>query len=241
MSSIISGKSLSFDSGIAEKCGIKSAIIFNHICYWIEFNQNNPAAIKENKVWMYAGREKMSEFLKFLSPKEIRNALDILIEYNLIEKRNFNENKMDRTNWYSVVDDLFKKMFTIGPVGPKGWTGGATVYKDNTDKYNDERYVGTVEVVHNSSFSEIKSRSKNENENVQKTTKTDFRNRAIPKFLNIKGLPQEDRQILANCFTESELARAVEDLKSYSIKVRRVENMAAFMTHRCKEYRSKRV
>jgi hypothetical protein len=75
-------------------------------------------------------------------------------------------------------------------------------------------------------------------ENVQKQ-QTKFRNREVPDFLKIKGIPLKDQQILANQFTDSQLIRAKEDAQSYHKNKKKIVNIAAFMTQRCKYYREK--
>lgn len=114
---IISGFNLSFDQGVAIQCGVNAAIVLNHIIYWLRFNEKNPEAQKDGKIWMYETQEKMSEFLRFLSYKEVRNAVKILLEKNLIVKANFNNNHFVQTNWYSLPDDTFQKVFSKRPQG----------------------------------------------------------------------------------------------------------------------------
>lgn len=73
-------------------------------------------------------------------------------------------------------------------------------------------------------------------EDVGKIDSPKFRNREVPKFLQLKCLSEKDRKMLANQFTDSELNMAIEDAKSY-MKKKKIENHAAFLTDRCKEYR----
>jgi len=125
----IMGASLSFDVGIAKSCGINAAVVYNHILYWLRQNIRNPRCWHDERIWMYESLSKMSEFFDFLSEKEVRNAINILTEKNLIEKSNFNNNKFDRTCWYTVSDQSFieyvKKEITKRPVGQMEETGGS--------------------------------------------------------------------------------------------------------------------
>lgn len=65
-----------------------------------------------------------------------------------------------------------------------------------------------------------------------------FINKPVPHFLRVKELSEKDRKMLANQFTDSELAKAIEDAKSY-LKKKAIQNHAAFLTERCKQYRKK--
>jgi hypothetical protein len=116
---IISGHSFSFDSGVAMHCGMNAAVVFNYICNWIHFNYKNlderPEAEKDEKIWMYETQEKMSRKIGFLSTKEVKNAIAILVEKGLLIKENFNRNRFNQTNWYTLPDELFQKMFPIVP------------------------------------------------------------------------------------------------------------------------------
>jgi len=115
---MISGHSLSIDTGIAFHCGINAALVYNHICYWLRMNMKTAHAMKEGKVWMYETQEKMAEFFHFLSEKEVKNAIKILVDKGLLVKKNFNLNSFDHTNWYSLSDSVYQKVLTIVPKGP---------------------------------------------------------------------------------------------------------------------------
>lgn len=109
-SEIISGHAISFDHGIAIECGINAAIIYNHIIYWIIHNKNTLEAQKEGKIWMYETQEKMAEYFRFFDSREIKYSIKKLVECGLLVKKNFNKNRFDHTNWYSLPDDIYEKI-----------------------------------------------------------------------------------------------------------------------------------
>lgn len=129
-SDIISGHTIAFDHGIAIECGINAAIIYNNIIFWLRANKDKPDSFKEGKVWMYQTQEKMAEFFQFFSIKETKNAIKILLDAGLLVKKNFNKNHFDQTNWYSLSDECYQKVFTKVPKRPiddtqKGPSDGA--------------------------------------------------------------------------------------------------------------------
>ena len=98
------GVTLAFKKGIAKKCGVNAAIVFNHILYWLDYNSPNPASHREGKIWMYETQEAMAEFFGFLSEKEVRNAIKILVDEGLLLKAHFHDDGWTKTNWYTVYD-----------------------------------------------------------------------------------------------------------------------------------------
>lgn len=119
---IISGYSHTFDTGIAQGLGLHSAIVYNHIIYWLRINANKSsekANFHEGKFWMYETRKEMSDFFGYISEDEIYKAIKKLVEAGLILKGNFNKSAFDKTLWYTVTDqelikpkDKIKKMIT---------------------------------------------------------------------------------------------------------------------------------
>lgn len=109
---LISGKSLSFDTGIALHCGVNAAIVFNHICYWLTLNEENPDCQIDDKIWMYESQKKMANFFKFFSEKEVRDYIKILLDKGLLVKKKMCDNPFNQTNWYSLSDKYFQKVFS---------------------------------------------------------------------------------------------------------------------------------
>lgn len=115
-SELFSGFPLAFDHGIAKECGVNAAIVLNHIIYWLKYNEKhlykNPECEQDGKIWMYETQKEMAEFFEFFSEKEVRDYLKILVDKELLVKGNFNKNHFEKKNWYSLPDDVFKKVFS---------------------------------------------------------------------------------------------------------------------------------
>lgn len=94
----------SFDTDIAVKYGVHSAILFNHISFWIAKNEANGVNFYDGNYWTYNSREAFSKLFPYMTARQISYALDKLIEAGLIETGNYNNSAYDRTLWYAITD-----------------------------------------------------------------------------------------------------------------------------------------
>lgn len=113
-----------FNLGVAMATkSLEAAIIFNHIFFWLRQNKSRNINQHDGHTWMYQSMPEIAQQFPYLSEKQVRTALDILIEKGYILKGRYSTNKFDRTNWYSVTNEEWidgnKKMFAKCPSGPK--------------------------------------------------------------------------------------------------------------------------
>ena len=94
----------SFDIDLAAEIGIKEAVIFKNIAYWVLKNEANKKHFYDGNTWTYNSVKAFSEIFYYMSPKEIRNALSRLERSGLIVSGNYNSMKTDRTKWYALTD-----------------------------------------------------------------------------------------------------------------------------------------
>ena len=101
----------SFNKNIAKKCGILSAVIYNHIEFWIQKNEADEKHFYDGKYWTYFTLNGIQKIFDYVTVKQIRLAIDKLIKADLIETGNYNKTPYDRTLWYSLKTkiDLPKK------------------------------------------------------------------------------------------------------------------------------------
>ena len=240
---IISGHSFSFDSGVATLCGVNAALVYAHICFWIKQNSQREDCWHEDKAWMYQSQDQIAKHFEFMSRDQVQRSIDILIKKGILIKGNFNIRALDKVTWYSVPDEIFKKLVTIVrnrtvdcANSHNALRAGAQCIYSNTIKKNiNERNVEDVGPVDNSNPREV---IPPKTKNVQ-NRRPKFSNREVPEFLEKVKLSTQDRQLLANQFSDSELIRAIEDAKSFWKTIEPIKNMAAFLTDRCKEYKIK--
>ena len=94
----------SFDTEIAQKYGVHSAIILNNIYFWTEKNRANGVHIHDGRAWTYNSKRAFSEMFPYLSARQIDYALTKLKCEGVIITGNFNEQKYDQTLWYAITD-----------------------------------------------------------------------------------------------------------------------------------------
>lgn len=201
------GASLSFNAGIAKICGVNASIVYNHILYWLRQNIRNPRCWIDDKIWMYESLPAISEFFGFLSEKQVRSAIDSLIEHKLIEKSNFHPNKFNRICWYTVTDiSLVLSVKEINTVRP---TGQMHVAEKADGKDLEGRCIYKEE---------IRIRNK-KNNNIPPTPKGDAANAAgaghLLPFGQYVKLSQQDYDKLCLHHTKSIVDELIEEMNDY--------------------------
>lgn len=92
-----------FSVEIAVEYGVNAAILFQNIHFWCEKNRANGMNCHDGMYWTYNSRKAFRELFPYMSEKQIKAALDKLIENGLITTGTYNEDARDRTLWYAVT------------------------------------------------------------------------------------------------------------------------------------------
>lgn len=92
----------SFDVEVATKYGLLEAILFYNISYWVQKNEANEKNFFDGDYWTYNSTSAFSKLFPYTSKRKIEIALKNLRDNGLIKTGNYNENKYDRTLWYSL-------------------------------------------------------------------------------------------------------------------------------------------
>lgn len=92
----------SFNTDIAQKVGVVPAIMLEHIAFWVLKNKANQTNEKEGRFWTFSTAEGFQKYFPYLTTKQIRYALDKLIEEKYLIAGYFNKTKLDRTKWYTL-------------------------------------------------------------------------------------------------------------------------------------------
>lgn len=96
-----------FDADIATKYGVNAAILLQNIYYWIEKNEANGKNFYDGYYWTYNSIKAFAEMFPYMSSKQVRTALENLINEGLLIKGNYNENPYDRTAWYAMTEKAY--------------------------------------------------------------------------------------------------------------------------------------
>lgn len=92
-----------FNVEVATKYGVHSAILLDNFYYWIEKNRANGNNFFDGYYWTYNSKKALSELFPYLSEKQVRTAIENLVNDGILITGNYNEMKMDRTTWYSIT------------------------------------------------------------------------------------------------------------------------------------------
>lgn len=88
---------------LACRIGLNEAIVLQQICYWIEETQ---AGVEHaGRKWVYNTIEQWNEQFPFWSPDTVKRSLTSLKKRGLVDVRQLNKAKHDRTNFYAINYD----------------------------------------------------------------------------------------------------------------------------------------
>lgn len=91
-----------YSTEVALKVGIIPAVIHTHICFWIKKNKANDRHFINGKYWTYNSASGFAKYFPELTERQIKYALQKLLDAKLIEKGRFNKTGYDKTNWYTI-------------------------------------------------------------------------------------------------------------------------------------------
>lgn len=95
----------SFDVDVAVRFGVNAAIIFKNLYHWVEKNRANEKNFHDGRYWTYNSVKAFHDLFPYLSEKQIRTAINTLIEGGAVVTGNYNSQPYDRTLWYSITDE----------------------------------------------------------------------------------------------------------------------------------------
>lgn len=92
----------SFDPQIAARVGLNAAVIYQNLFFWIEKNEANGHNFKEGRYWTYNSIAAFAKLFPYFTEKQIRTAIDKLLDDGLVLKGNYSDDRYDRTAWYAL-------------------------------------------------------------------------------------------------------------------------------------------
>ena len=93
-----------FDGTIAKEVGVSSAIVFQHIAYWIKYNAIHEQNFINGRYWMYDTVANMQKFLNFYTDRTIKNSIGKLVEAGYLLRDELGQDKCNHTKWYALTD-----------------------------------------------------------------------------------------------------------------------------------------
>lgn len=93
----------SFNTKIAKEIGIAPAVLFENIAFWIMKNEANQSNFFDGDYWTFSSVEGFSKLFDYLTQKQIRTALQKLVDTGYLKTGNYNNSPYDRTKWYALT------------------------------------------------------------------------------------------------------------------------------------------
>ncbi|MDF0506577.1 hypothetical protein POK33_38145 [Burkholderia cenocepacia] len=95
----------SFDIDHARAYGVHEAVLIYHLRFWIVRNRANGENFREGRTWTYNSVKAFADLFPYMSPKQVRRALEHLVEAAVLLTGNYNATGRDRTLWYAFNDE----------------------------------------------------------------------------------------------------------------------------------------
>lgn len=100
----------SFDIDVAAEYGVHAAIMLNNIYFWVLHNKAIEINYYDDCYWTFNSLKSFAKDFPYLTERQIRTALQKLIDAGLIKTGCFNKEWSDRTLWYTLTDKGFSIM-----------------------------------------------------------------------------------------------------------------------------------
>lgn len=91
---------------VAVKYGMEEAVFLDAIMFWWRTNRRNDKNNYEGRWWTYNSVETYTDIFPWWSASQIRRIIGRCKDKGALLTANFNEDKRDRTVWYSPSDEL---------------------------------------------------------------------------------------------------------------------------------------
>ena len=92
------------DVDIATKYGVNVAILLENFGYWIKQNEANETNYFDGAYWTFNSRKAYQEMFPYMSEKQIRIAIQKMVDEGLLLTGNYNKSAYDRTLWYALTE-----------------------------------------------------------------------------------------------------------------------------------------
>lgn len=97
-----------FEADVAMKVGVNAAILLQNLVFWCKKNEANDVNYHDGLYWTFNSTKAFCELFPYFTQKQIRHALEHLIDGGYVLSGNYNENRYNRTLWYAVTDAGYK-------------------------------------------------------------------------------------------------------------------------------------
>lgn len=93
---------------IALRYGLEEAIFLDSLMFWYKENRANQRNYQDGRWWTYNSISALSQMFPWWSVKQLRRITERCREKGAVLAENFNEDRKDRTLWYTPSDELLE-------------------------------------------------------------------------------------------------------------------------------------
>ena len=88
--------------------GLEESIFLDSLMYWYKTNRANQRNFEGGRWWTFNSISALADLFPWWSAKQIRRIIASCKEQGALLSGNYNEDRRDRTLWYTPSDDLLK-------------------------------------------------------------------------------------------------------------------------------------
>jgi hypothetical protein len=94
-----------FNIDHARRYGMVEAVLITNFQHWISRNKANGDHLRDGRTWTYNSVKAFAQQFPYLSPDQVRRALDRLVALGVLVTGNYNAKGRDRTRWFAFADE----------------------------------------------------------------------------------------------------------------------------------------
>jgi uncharacterized Zn finger protein (UPF0148 family) len=91
---------------LAVKFGTNESLFLTNLCFWVEKNKANRVNYHDGRYWVYNTMEAWAELFPYFSKDQIRRLITKMKNQGILLVAVYNRVQYDRTQWYSVSDEV---------------------------------------------------------------------------------------------------------------------------------------
>jgi hypothetical protein len=101
---------------LAVSYGTNESLFLTNLCFWIEKNKANRVHFHDGYYWVYNTMDAWAELFPYFTKDQIRHLIDKLKRKKVILIDVFNRTRYDRTQWYTVSEEVMALYLGKTPV-----------------------------------------------------------------------------------------------------------------------------
>ena len=101
----------SFDIEVAKRYGVDEAIFIQYLYFWLAKNRANGRHYYDGRYWTYNSARALAELFPYWSEDKIQRMIQRMKKQGLLLTGNYNGSRFDRTQWYTLSDEILGGYF----------------------------------------------------------------------------------------------------------------------------------